>query len=103
MKKPLMLAAMLALGTTGLGIAFAFLRDLRDRTFRTIDDVEHGLRGDFIAMVPTWRPVQSAAPRKGGRALVSRAQAERDLLRSDNAFWAFMLSPTSAFGRRSVA
>jgi succinoglycan biosynthesis transport protein ExoP len=96
MKKPLLLAALLGLGTTGLGVALAFLSDLKDRTFRTGDDVEHKLRGDFIAMVPTWRPAPNGAT-GGGTALVARAQVDANLLCSDNAFWAFMGAPTSVF------
>jgi succinoglycan biosynthesis transport protein ExoP len=96
MKKPFLIAALLAFGTTGLGVALSFLRDLKDRTLRTGDDVEHKLRGDFIAMVPTWRPARNGASRSG-TALVRKAQGDPNFLLSDNAFWTFMGAPTSAF------
>jgi succinoglycan biosynthesis transport protein ExoP len=94
MKKSLLRAALVVIGTTGLGVAFSLLRDLQDRTFRTSDDVEHRLNtNDFIGMIPTWR-LKSSENSGAGRALVKRDPQKPQ---SKSAFWAFMLSPASAF------
>jgi polysaccharide biosynthesis transport protein len=95
MKKPLALAAALAIGTMGLGFALSLLRDLKDRTFRTSDDVVTRLNSDFLAMIPTWRPATTKSSDKG-RALVA-AGSDRHVRRSNNAYWAYTLSPISAF------
>ena len=39
MKKPLFYALSIAFGSMGLGVGLSLLRDLRDRTFRTSDDI----------------------------------------------------------------
>jgi polysaccharide biosynthesis transport protein len=92
MKKPLLFATILAIGTTGLGVALSLLRDLKDRTFRTGEDIEQKLKSDFIAMVPTWRP--EVTRRAAGRALVPADPAGAP---RNNAYWAFMLSSTSDY------
>jgi succinoglycan biosynthesis transport protein ExoP len=93
-KKSLLIAVMLAVATTGLGVTLSFLREVKDRTFRTSDDIQRRLKGDFIAMIPKWRPSNQSWRPSNRRELVN---ADRSELRKDNAFWAFMISPTSAF------
>jgi succinoglycan biosynthesis transport protein ExoP len=95
-KKPLMFAAMMAFGVTGLGVILAFLREIKDRTLRTGDDIQHRLNSDFIALIPTYRPGRYRRS-SYGTSVISRADSIRRQLSDDNAFWAFMLSPTSAF------
>jgi polysaccharide biosynthesis transport protein len=96
-KKSLLFAAMLALGTTGLGVALSFLREVKDRTFRTSDDIQRRLKGDFIAMIPMWRPSAQSRRLSNRRELVTTRHAHGSQLREDNTFWAFMISPTSTF------
>src|SRR5262249_7926325 len=97
MKKPLLISALLALGATGLGLALSLLRDLKDRTFRTGDDIERMLRSEFIGMIPTWRPGLHPAARAGRALILANANADQHVLRKNSVYWALMLAPTSAF------
>ena len=97
MKKPLILAAVLGLGAMGLGIALSLLRDLKDRTFRTGEDIERRLKSDFIGMIPNWRPSFRAHASRRTALVPADAQIEQHLLPGSNAYWAVVLSPTSSF------
>jgi succinoglycan biosynthesis transport protein ExoP len=97
-KKPLVVAVVMAFGSLGLGIGLSLLRDLRDRTFRSRGDIEQRLKSEFIGMIPTWKPSLSAAStEEQSLPRLEWADPDRQVRRSGSALWAFTLSPTSAF------
>jgi succinoglycan biosynthesis transport protein ExoP len=99
MKKPLLFAVVIAFGSMGLGVGLSFLRDLRDRTFRTSDDIEQRLKSDFIGMIPRWEPGPALAPALLERNITVGADndADRHVRRSNSVFWGVTLSPVSPF------
>jgi succinoglycan biosynthesis transport protein ExoP len=94
MKKPLFYALSIAFGSMGLGVGLSLLRDLRDRTFRTSDDIERKLKSEFIGMIPTWEARPNILMPEGGLAVDSDNHRVR---RSKSIFWAVALSPVSHF------
>jgi succinoglycan biosynthesis transport protein ExoP len=94
MKTPLLLAFVLAFGATGIGVAISVLRDLKDRTFRTGEDIERQLKSDFIGMIPILRPNSSGI---GSTLVTANAGDGRRVLQNNNVYREFMASPTSAF------
>jgi succinoglycan biosynthesis transport protein ExoP len=99
MKKPLLYAIAIAFGSMGLGVALSFLRDVRDRTFRTGEDIEGRLKSDFIGMIPSWEPSPNTLTGERSPALTSdtSASADQRVRRSKSIFWAVTLSPISRF------
>ena len=97
MKKPFLYALVIAFGSMGLGVGLSFLRDLRDRTFRTSDDIERRLQSDFIGMIPRWEPGPDPAPLERHKAIVAGGSSDLHVRRSKSVFWAVTLSPVSAF------
>lgn len=97
MKKPLLYALVIAFGSMGLGVGLSFLRDLRDRTFRTSDDIERTLQSDFIGMIPRWEPGPEPALLERSITIDADNRADLHVRRSKSVFWAVTLSPVSAF------
>ena len=97
MKKPLLYAVAIALGSMGLGVALSFLRDVRDRTFRTSDDIEGRLKSDFIGMIPSWEPGPNTLTGERSLTVASDTSAYQRVRRSKSIFWAVTLSPVSRF------
>jgi capsular exopolysaccharide synthesis family protein len=97
MKKPLLYAIAIALGSMGLGVALSFLRDVRDRTFRTGDDIEGRLKSDFIGMIPSWEPSPTTLSEERSLAVSSDTSTYQRVRRSKSIFWAVTLSPVSRF------
>ena len=99
MKKPLLYAVVIAFGSMGLGIGLSFLRDLRDRTFRSGDDIEHRLQSDFIGMIPRWDPGPDSPVRLLERSVAvgTGQNANSHVRRSKGVFWAVTSSPVSPF------
>jgi succinoglycan biosynthesis transport protein ExoP len=97
MKKPLLYAIAIALGSMGLGVALSFLRDVRDRTFRTGDDIEGRLKSDFIGMIPSWEPSPTTLSEERSLAVTSDTSTYQRVRRSKSIFWAVTLSPVSRF------
>jgi succinoglycan biosynthesis transport protein ExoP len=96
MKKPLFYALSIAFGSMGLAVGLSLLRDLRDRTFRTSDDIERKLKSEFIGMIPTWEAPNTAMPERS-LTVGSDGSGFQRVQRSKSIFWAVVLSPVSHF------
>ena len=97
LKKPLLYAFGIAFGSMGLGVGLSFLRDLRDRTFRTSDDIERRLNSDFIGMIPAWEPDEGPPLLERNAVAATESGGAQRLRRSKNVLWAVAMSPVSAF------
>ena len=97
MKKPLFYALSIAFGSMGLGVGLSLLRDLRDRTFRTSDDIERKLKSEFIGMIPTWEARPNTAIPERSVTVGSDGSGYQRVQRSKSIFWAVALSPVSHF------
>jgi capsular exopolysaccharide synthesis family protein len=81
----------------GLGVGLSLLRDLRDRTFRTSDDIERKLKSEFIGMIPTWEARPNTAIPERSVTVGSDGSGYQRVQRSKSIFWAVALSPVSHF------
>jgi polysaccharide biosynthesis transport protein len=96
-KKLLMVSLGVALGGLVLGFAVSIAKDIKDRTFRTSNDIARKLSAGFTAMIPIWRPEPSSSP--GEEIAFFRDESVRpgDIYHSSGPASAVVDSPASAF------
>jgi polysaccharide biosynthesis transport protein len=74
-----------------LGFGVAVSRELTDRVFRTVGQVERRLRMNCITVVPLWKGHETVNPAKSGSA-----EGPRRILRSEDPAWAGIDTPLSS-------
>jgi len=95
--KELVVMALASLGGLGLGFGLGLVRELMDRVFRTVSQVERILQSDCLSVVPSLGPV------KNGNRKLSRPHAERGggatrmVARTTNPIWSVVDQPFSRF------
>lgn len=85
------LAAILG-GGFSLGFGVAAARELADRVFRTVGQIEKRLQTNCVALVPLWTKGEMANPNSG-----KPFAGARQILRSETPAWASIDSPLSSY------
>jgi polysaccharide biosynthesis transport protein len=77
-------------GGMSLGLGIAVLRELTDRVFRTVGQVERHLQMNCLTLVPLWKGDETANPGRSGPS-----GGERRIERTHHPAWAGIDSPLS--------
>ena len=94
-KKAPIILAIAGFGGIALGIGLGFLRELGDRTFRTVGQVEERLRLPCVALVP--RAIEPNANRPKLNVAAIAPDVDRTILRDKHLFWKAATQPNSRF------
>ncbi len=94
-KKAPIILAIAGFGGIALGIGLGFLRELGDRTFRTVGQVEERLRLPCVALVP--RAIEPNANRPKLHVAAIAPDVDRTILRDKHLFWKAATQPNSRF------
>jgi polysaccharide biosynthesis transport protein len=95
-KKTIRFGSILFALSVALGCMGAVLRELTDRTFRRLDEVERTLERPLVAVIPNWRG--AGARRRFGVVRASPPPADTgEMNRQQSVVWAPELAPQSQF------
>jgi polysaccharide biosynthesis transport protein len=95
-RKPMVAGAAVPVGGLLIGVALAFLRELRDRVFRTAAQVETSLRTNCLALVPLMKSAETKSALPARNAELGSI-AQRTIMRGSGPIWTAIDSPFSRF------
>ena len=89
-KPTLKILAVIFGGGMSLGFGIAVMRELTDRVFRTVGQIEQRLQTNCITLVPLWKGSEAPNPSSN-----RPADGTRQILRTESPAWASIDSPLS--------